>query len=67
MAKLYAELTSDKGGRKASKGGNEIITIEIFDGNSNIISIDYKREEHELHINDDTENLMVNLDGFTVN
>lgn len=29
MAKLYAEIASDKGGRIASKGGNESITITI--------------------------------------
>ena len=29
MAKLYAELTSDKGGRKVSKGGDNIMRIEI--------------------------------------
>ena len=27
MAKLYAELTSDKGGRVASKGGEEYVTL----------------------------------------
>lgn len=67
MAKLYAELTSDKGGRIASKGGSELLTIKIYDGNSYILSIDYKREEHELHINDDTENLVINVDGYTIN
>lgn len=64
--KLYAELTSDKGGRVASKGGTELITIKIFEGNNFILSIDYKREEHELHINDETENLVINIDGYTV-
>ena len=29
MAKLYAELSSDKGGRKVSKGGNANVHIEI--------------------------------------
>ena len=29
MAKLYAELTSDKGGRVVGKGGNEFIDIKI--------------------------------------
>lgn len=27
MAKLYAEISSDKGGRVVDKGGNEYITI----------------------------------------
>ena len=30
MAKLYAEITSDKGGRVASKGGNKCIDIRLF-------------------------------------
>ena len=33
MAKLYAEITSDKGGRVASKGGDSIIAIELYRGN----------------------------------
>ena len=33
MAKLYAELTSDKGGRVASKGGDSILAIELYRGN----------------------------------
>ena len=33
MAKLYAELTSDKGGRKVSKGGNAYIRLELKRGN----------------------------------
>lgn len=33
MAKLYAELTSDKGGRVASKGGDRIMTTRYFKGN----------------------------------
>ena len=33
MAKLYAELASDKGGRVASKGGDSIVTIELVRGN----------------------------------
>lgn len=33
MAKLYAELTSDKGGRVASKGGDTIIKIVLRDSN----------------------------------
>jgi hypothetical protein len=30
MAKLYAELTSDKGGRVASKGGDDYIDVTIM-------------------------------------
>ena len=33
MAKLYAEITSDKGGRVASKGGNEYVQIVLSHGN----------------------------------
>ena len=29
MAKLYAELTSDKGGRVVSKGGNDALYIKV--------------------------------------
>jgi hypothetical protein len=34
MAKLYAELTSDKGGRVASKGGDDFIMVTINHKNS---------------------------------
>jgi hypothetical protein len=34
MAKLYAELTSDKGGRVASKGGDDFIMMTIKHKNS---------------------------------
>lgn len=33
MAKLYAELTSDKGGRVASKGGDNVIKGHYSNGN----------------------------------
>lgn len=33
MAKLYAELTSDKGGRVASKGGDSDIQVLFHIGN----------------------------------
>lgn len=33
MAKLYAELTSDKGGRVASKAGNSRIEVILKVGN----------------------------------
>jgi hypothetical protein len=39
MAKLYAELSSDKGGRIASKGGDKYITVQLRRGNKNIASI----------------------------
>jgi len=34
MAKLYAELTSDKNAKVISKGGNEYIEMRITTGNS---------------------------------
>ncbi len=36
MAKLYAELTSDKGGRVASKGGDAHIELVVRQGNKTI-------------------------------
>jgi hypothetical protein len=33
MAKLYAELSSDKGGRIASKGGDRWLELAIYRGN----------------------------------
>lgn len=39
MAKLYAELTSDKGGRVASKGGNEYLITTYKNGNLNIFDV----------------------------
>lgn len=36
MAKLYAEIGSDKKGRKASKGGDSFLQVDIIRGNSKI-------------------------------
>ena len=44
MAKLYAELTSDKGGRVASKGGDHKMNIEIFKKNIHTFTIKYVNE-----------------------
>lgn len=33
MAKLYAEITSDKGGRVVGKGGDQVIHITLKKGN----------------------------------
>jgi len=35
MAKLYAELTSDKGGRVASKGGDCSMKVSLNHNNNN--------------------------------
>jgi len=43
MAKLYAELTSDKGGRIASKGGNEEINIKCMTGNTTVGEVQLRR------------------------
>ena len=34
--KLYAEIDSDKHGRKASKGGDGFLRVEVFRGNRKI-------------------------------
>ena len=47
MAKLYAELTSDKGGRAVGKGGDEYITIRVRNGNINIFDITFKDDGHK--------------------
>lgn len=39
MAKLYIEATSDKGGRVASKGGDENITVSFFLRNVKVYEI----------------------------
>lgn len=39
MAKLYAELTSDKGGRVASKGGDTYIEVKINHKNAPLWNI----------------------------
>lgn len=63
MAKLYAELTSDKGGRVASKGGDNFMSINIYNGNKIAVSIEYNRESNQLHINDETQTMTINVDG----
>lgn len=65
MAKLYAELTSDKGGRVVGKGGNEKMVFTLYEGNSFVFKIVYKRKEHELLLIDDTENMLLKIDGPT--
>lgn len=47
MAKLYAELTSDKGGRVASKGGDEYITIQVSNGNIRIFEVTFKDDGYK--------------------
>jgi len=46
MAKLYAELSSDKGGRVASKGGDDDIQIVLKEGNKVFATIFYSVGKH---------------------
>lgn len=39
MAKLYAELSSDKQGRTATKGGNDYIKVDLLIGNRPLAQI----------------------------
>ena len=39
MSKLYAELTSDKGGRVASKSGDSRLVLDLFQNNKKIGTI----------------------------
>ena len=39
MAKLYAELTSDKGGRVVGKGGNEYVEMQVKYKNEYVYTI----------------------------
>ena len=68
MAKLYAELTSDKGGRVVGKGGHDYVNVDIKCGNHIIARIEYNLPNNQLHINDETEDneLIVNVDGYLI-
>lgn len=50
MAKLYAELTSDKGGRVASKGGDDYVTVALTEKNVRLFEITFKTTEHDAWI-----------------
>lgn len=62
MAKLYAELTSDKGGRVASKGGDKEITTKLNCGNLRDYTIVYK--PHSLLILDRDDNILLELTEY---
>jgi hypothetical protein len=47
MAKLYAELSSDKGGRIASKSGDDYITIQVSNGNARVFEITFKDDGYK--------------------
>ncbi len=61
MAKLYAELSSDKGGRVASKGGDNFITVSIYHGNSKVFTVEHNYENNEYSIYEDTEKAVIML------
>lgn len=43
MAKLYAELTSDKGGRVASKGGDNYMHVRLKHGNIEVATVEMNK------------------------
>ena len=61
MSKLYAELTSDKGGRVASKGGDNFITLSIYHGNYKVFELEHNYENNEYFIKENTENAVIVL------
>jgi hypothetical protein len=50
MAKLYADLSCDKGGRISSKGGEEYITIVVKEKNRNMFDITFKSTDYDAYI-----------------
>jgi hypothetical protein len=46
MAKLYAELTSDKGGRIASKGGDDHIYVTVTRSNKILGTLKVRNLKH---------------------
>lgn len=65
MAKLYAELTSDKGGRVASKGGDDFISCRITQNGKIIATIEYCNGQ--LSINDIDEKMPFVVNDYPVN
>ena len=50
MAKLYSEIRSEKGGRVASKSGNEYIQVIMSEKNVILFEITFKTTEHDAYI-----------------
>jgi hypothetical protein len=50
MAKLYAQVTSDKGSRVVGKGGDEYITITVREGNVNVFDITFKSNKRNAYL-----------------
>lgn len=44
MAKLYAEIASDKGGRVVGKGGNEYVSVLLRNGNRPVLDLRLTKE-----------------------
>jgi hypothetical protein len=51
MAKLYAELSSDKGGRVASKGGDKVMMIKVNYKNEKSFFVNFDIQHDKLNIN----------------
>jgi len=62
MAKLYAELSSEKVGRTVSKGANEAIEIKLYKGNTLHTTI-YFSEGERLGYHLDVHSP---VDGYTI-
>ena len=62
MAKLYAEITSDKGGRVASKGGDDFITCKITQNGKIIATVEYY--DGQLHIDDVPDTMPVVMGDY---
>jgi hypothetical protein len=63
MAKLYAELTSDKGGRVASKGGDEYIDIAIMYKNHQRYEL-RMTSQGDLYVARKKGDVLVNIEDF---
>ena len=63
MAKLYAELTSDKGGRVVGKGGDEYIDIDIIFKNRKLYKL-RMTSQGTLYCGKETD-ILINVDDAT--
>ena len=50
MAKLYAELRSEKGGRVSNKTGNEYIQVVMSEKNVILFEVTFETTEHDAYI-----------------
>jgi hypothetical protein len=66
MAKLYAQIQTDKRGRVASKGGESWVQVQITDGSQTALHCEYREEgehQHGLHITFYDEKTPVYING----